>query len=98
MRIPKRVEIAGYCCWVIGILFLILALLRNFHMQDPIYIFSVGLAAFGIGTGFIGLSVARESGERMKEMAKIEEELNTKIEMLMDKRKKTKKRKKPLIS
>lgn len=59
-------------------------------MQDPIYIFSVGLAAFGIGTGFIGLSVARESGERMKEMAK--------IEMLMDKRKKTKKRKKPLIS
>jgi hypothetical protein len=34
----------------------------------------------------------------MKEMAKIEEELNTKIEMLMDKRKKTKKRKKPLIS
>lgn len=59
------------------------------RIQEPIYCLSLGVAIFGVGTGFIGLSVARKAGKRMKAVdGKIEDlkkELNTKIQMLIDK-------------
>jgi len=68
----ETVKIVGYLCWAIGVVFLISALLQGFAIRDLIYLFSFGIAAFGIGTGFIGLSVAGKSGERMKAMATLE--------------------------
>lgn len=72
-RLPKeRVEIVGYACWVIGILCLLLILLPYFDIVVRIYLSASGLAIFGIGTGFIGLGVARKSDKRMQAMANLE--------------------------
>ncbi len=72
-RMPtERVEIVGYACWVIGRVCLLLITLPYFDFQLRVYLSASGLAIFGIGTGFIGLGVARKSDKRMAAMASLE--------------------------
>jgi hypothetical protein len=61
-----KVEILGYICWAIGIVLMLV------HLDLRAYLFSVGIAAFGVGTGFVGLGVARKSDKRMAAMANLE--------------------------
>ena len=61
-----KVERAGYACWAIGIALMLV------YRDLTVYLFSVGIAVFGIGTGFIGLGEARKSDKRMAAMANLE--------------------------
>ncbi len=68
----EKVEIAGYICWVIGIFSMILSTRCPGLTILGVPLFSFGIAAFGVGTGFVGLGIARRSDKRMTAMANLE--------------------------
>ena len=73
VRSKETLEIVGYSCWIIGIVLMLV------HLNLYAYLFSVGIATFGIRTGFIGLGIAKQSrriasqsDDRMQAMANLE--------------------------
>lgn len=69
----EMLDPVGRICWVLGIItILVAAFAPALEPTLQLSLTALGLAMFGIGTGFIGLSVARKSDERMVAMANLE--------------------------
>jgi len=73
-ELKRSLEPIGRICWYLGIVVIAVAILA-FTSSDIVVQISftaLGLALFGIGTGFISLGVSRKSDDRMMAIANLQ--------------------------